>query len=245
MPESTDTSRLRMNRTGMQMSPLHSREMSENIDEMVVDPSGTAIAETRRDYILEADDLGSMPPPATVKGVLKSSAGRLTGNRPHILIDKLAERLAFERGGARLYDAVIAKFRVYGDDLKGVTLMDLQRIRDQEVEHAALIRHSLEKLGADPTAQTPCADLVGVETAGLLQAAGDPRTSLAQTLHAALAAELVDNAGWELLIALAEDSGQADMADEFSGALAQEAEHLVLVKSWYRTLTLPSAPPPS
>lgn len=240
MSESTAASQLGMNRTGLQMSPRLSREMTENIDETLADTNGMEIAETRREYILAADDLGSVPPPATVKGVLKSGAGMLTGSRPHILIDKISERLAFERGGARLYDAVIAKFRVHGDELTGATLMELQRIRDQEVEHAALLKDALETLGADPTALTPCADLVGVESAGLLQAASDPRTNLAQTLHAALAAELIDGAGWELLAELAQDAGQADLAEQFTAASGQEAEHLRLVEGWYRALSIPA-----
>ena len=48
---------------------------------------------------------------------------------------------------------------------------------------------------------------------GLLQAASDPRTTLAQTLHAALAAELIDGAGWENLILMAQNMGHDDMAN--------------------------------
>lgn len=239
MPERTEASRIGMNRTGLQMSPTLSREMLEIVDEGAADVRGIEIAETRREYILEADGLGSVPPPTTVKGVLKTGAGLLTGAHLNLFVDKLAERLAFERGGVRLYDAVLAKAKVYGDEFSGATLIDLERIRDQELEHAMLLEDALQTLGADPTAQTPCADLVGVESSGLLQAASDPRTTLAQTLHAALAAELVDGAGWQLLIELAEQAGQTDLVDQFSGALAQESEHLQLIEEWYRALTLP------
>jgi rubrerythrin len=240
MSESTDASRMGMNRTGLQMSPAMSREMTEMVDDSLGDIRGIEIAETRREYILEADELGSVPPPATVKGVLKTGATMLTGVHLHVLVDKLAERLAFERGGVRLYDAVIAKVKVYGDEAGSATLLELERIRDEELEHAMLVEEALKTLGADPTAQTPCADLVGVESAGLLQAASDPRTNLAQTLHTALAAELIDGAGWQLLIELAQEAGQSDLVDQFSGALAQETEHLQLIESWYRALTIPT-----
>jgi ferritin-like metal-binding protein YciE len=81
---------------------------------------------------------------------------------------------------------------------------------------------------------------VGIETMGLLQAATDPRTTLAQTLHAALAAELADNAGWETLILLAEDAGHTTMVERFREALEHEVTHLENVRSWYTQLTMQS-----
>lgn len=248
MQESIDSTRLGANRTGMQTSPKLSEEMLENVDAVAVDIvsidvlandaiDADAFERTRREYILEADGLGSMPPPSTVKGVFKSGAQMIAGNRPQVFIDKLAERLAFERGGTRLYDAILAKCIAHADELGETALADVQQIRDEEAQHALLIQECIEALGADPTAQTPSADLVGVETMGLLQAASDPRTTLAQTLHAALSAELVDGAGWETLIALAEKSGYDDMAGRFREALRHENSHLVKVTAWYELLT--------
>lgn len=245
MQESIDSTRLGANRTGLQTSPRLSKQMMENMDATahVVSLDGFAadgdsLAQMRRQYIQEADALGSVPPPGTLKGTLKSGAQMIAGHRPQAFIDKLAERLAFERGGARLYDAVLAKCEVHAGELDEAALVDVQQIRDEEAAHALLVQECIEALGADPTAQTPCADLVGVETMGLLQAACDPRTTLAQTLHAALSAELVDTAGWELLIELAEKVGQDDMAERFRQALQHENEHLIKVTRWYRSLTL-------
>jgi rubrerythrin len=239
MPESIESTRMGVNRTGMQTSPELSKEMLDSMDAVPTEPlDGQTLASVRLDYIEDADPLGSVPPPATLKGKAKSGAKMMTGHRPQAFIDKLAERLAFERGGTRLYDAVITKFQAFSDELPDMTAEDLLEIRNEEAEHALLVHECLEKLGADPTAQTPCADLVGVQTQGLLQAATDPRTSLAQTLSCALAAELIDNAGWENLIELAENMGHADMAERFTAALEQETEHLAKVKSWYRALTL-------
>ena len=114
-------------------------------------------------------------------------------------------------------------------------------IRDEEASHAALIRTCIEQLGADPTAQTPSADLVGVATAGFLQAAADPRTTLAQTLQVALAAELVDVASWEMLISMAERMGQDGMAERFRKALDRETEHVAKVRGWCESLSLADA----
>ena len=239
MQESIDATRLGANRTGMQTSPAMAKEMLDNSELQIpesMDPQ--PLAETRAEYIAEADPLGSMPPPATMKGMAKSGLKMMTGNRPQAFIDKLAERLAYERGGTRLYDAAIVKFAAHANELKGVSVADLEKIRDEEANHAALIVECIEQLGADPTAQTPCADLVGVQTMGLMQAVTDPRTNLAQTLNSLLIAELGDEAGWETLIAFAEQMGQTDMVTRFREAEVHEQEHVFKVRGWYESLTL-------
>ena len=58
-----------------------------------------------------------------------------------------------------------------------------------------LVCEAIEQLGGDPTAMTPCADLVGVQSMGLWQSVSDPRTTLAQCLNTMLVAELADHAG--------------------------------------------------
>lgn len=246
MQNSTDATRLGINRTGIQMSPQHAEEMlnaTQLLDPTVMEEQSEAadnqaLSATRVQYIAAADPLGSVPAPATLKGAAKSGVKMLTGRRPQVFIDKLAERLAFERSGARLYDAVYAKAIANDNELDKVSAQELLEIRNAEAQHALLIKQCMETLGADPTAQTPGADLVGVETAGLLQSASDPRTTLAQTLHAALAAELMDNEGWENLITLARDMGHDDMATRFEAALTEEATHLAKVRKWYAALTM-------
>ena len=240
MQESIESTRLGANRTGMQTSPVLSKEMLDNTEIDIAEPSTDPqpLAEARADYIRDADPLGTVPPPATVKGMAKSTMKMMTGNRPQAFVDKLAERLAYERGGTRLYDAAIAKFMVLGEETTDLSMTELEKIRNEETQHAALLVECIEKLGADPTAQTPSADLVGVESMGLMQAITDPRTNLAQTLHALLLAELGDEAGWETLIAFAEQMGLEDMVKRFREAETHEQEHVFKVRGWYEALTL-------
>jgi rubrerythrin len=218
MPESVEATEIGRNRTGVQTSPKLSEEMNE-----VVQPVSAQVAdssplnEVRLQYIREADPLGSVS---------------------QAFVDKLAERLAFERGGTRLYDAVIAKFVACEGELQDASLQELLEIRDEEASHAALVRGCIEQLGADATAQTPSADLIGVATSGFLKAVTDPRTTLAQTLQIALAAELVDVASWETLIAMAESQGQDGMVQRFRKARDRENEHLAKVRGWFESLTL-------
>jgi len=114
----------------------------------------------------------------------------------------------------------------------GPTREDLERIRDEELEHFGLVKRSLESLGADPTAVTPSADVIGVASSGLVKVVSDPRVTLNEALKAALTAELVDNDSWLMLADVAERLGQDDMAAEFRRALAEEEDHLARVRSW-------------
>ena len=57
-----------------------------------------------------------------IRDRLKTALNKLTGVSPEMLIDKLGERLAFERTGVRLYEALLAKASVVGvvDDTQDV-----------------------------------------------------------------------------------------------------------------------------
>lgn len=235
-----DPTSLGHNRTGLQVSPLHNELLTETapreIDRTRIDsPESTLLAEMRRDYVNDAESLGSIPPPATLKGMAKSGAGAVTNKRLHVFVDKMAERLAYERGGTRLYDAALVKAIALAEGTP-VNIERMKQIRAQEADHANLLSDAIESVGADPTAQTPCADLVGVQAMGLMQSITDPRTSLVQTLSSLLAAELIDVASWELLGRLARDMGQDAIADRFEDALAHETQHLDTISRWYEAM---------
>jgi rubrerythrin len=233
-----------MNRTGVQMSPFDAKEMTDATPAAMVPSSPgdeTMLAEIRSSYIAEADPLGSVPVPGTVHGAIVTGVQMVTGNQPQLLLDKLGERLAFERTGTRLYDALITKFETLQDQTTSMTLADLQRIRQDEARHFAMVAEAITSVGGDPTSQTPCADLVGVESMGLMQVLTDPRTTIAQSLHAILVAEMTDNAGWEMLIALAEDQKQGTMVADFSVALDEERAHLMQVRNWLEEATVGKA----
>jgi bacterioferritin (cytochrome b1) len=231
-----------MNKTGAQTSPFQTPDMEDAAERLRpraaiataqgLDGDGE-IARVRMEYIAEADPLGTVPPPGTLRGMVQTGIAKLTGKNPEVLIDKLGERLAYERTGVRLYDAFIAKCQDQRGAQTSLSVDELLRVRDDEAEHFKLLNEALLSLGADPTAQTPCADASGVMSLGILQVLTDPRTTLAQGLGALLTTELTDSASWELLVKLAEQSGQRELAQRFSAALATEQEHLSLVRLWY------------
>lgn len=229
--------RIGMNRTGTQMSPMDTTEMTEATERhqqpgLTASGDETGILQLRTEYIREADPLGSVPPPGTLKGAMTTGIQKLTGRNPEVLIDKLGERLAFERSGVRLYEAFMAKCQDQQDAATGIPIAEVEHIRDEEARHFAMLTRAMESLGADPTAMTPSADAIAVASMGLIQLVTDPRSSTAHGLEALLAAELTDNASWELLVKLAEQSGQDELAEQFREAMHTEEEHLVRVKGW-------------
>lgn len=243
MPRATREAEIGGNRTGVQAAPKQAEKMLAGMDQLMKGnmPEGdeSRIAGVRVAYIAEAEPVGSVPAPATLKGAAKSGAKMLTGKRPQMFLDQLGARLAFERTGTRLYEALITKCEAEGGG--GLPIDQLRHFCEEEARHFALVKKCMEKLGADPTAQTPSADVTGVEGAGLMQVITDPKTTVAQSLHAILVAELTDNAAWDELILLAEQMKQTDMLDKFKEAQQAERQHLASVRQWHEQLTLAQA----
>lgn len=208
-----------MNHSGMLVAE-DGDKMLENI-ELTKPPRGdeTELAKIRLAYAKEAEPLGSPPEP------------RQSGLSA-VLMDKLGERMAFERAGARLYDALMVKCAAEGSKI--VPAKDLKHIRDEEATHFALLGAAIQALGGDPTAQTPGADVAGVEGMGLMQVLSDPKTTVPQALHAILVAEMTDNAAWDELIELTSEAGNEDLVERFTKARDEEQEHLDKVQAWYK-----------
>ncbi|TCD22344.1 ferritin-like domain-containing protein [Pseudomonas sp. IC_126] len=227
--------KLGTNFTGVQMSPKDTKSLLEAVEQIKPDVPGDykGIMLERVKRAEEADRIGSVPVPGSAKGMLKSTFDMALGKSPELLVDKLGERLAFERSGVRLYDAMIAKAKALGT-AESDLIQVLQHIRDEEFEHMNMVAEAIETLGADPTAQTPCADVAAVKSMGVMQVLTDPRTNIAQGMGALLTIELEDNAAWELLIELAEAGGHPNIAKGFKKAKDQEDDHLVKIKTLIR-----------
>jgi ferritin-like protein len=256
------------NRTGAAVASQDVQLMLEAVREFSPPkPISTRLIDMERQtYITEADSVGSVPPPQPTER--RKAQGRASDSEAmSTFLDKLGERLAFERTGTRLYDALITKYLALensgnapaapettassgrsegnGASRSATGLEVLQKIRADELSHFHLLTRSIEGLGGDPTAQTPCADVTAAASMGLMQVITDPRTTFAQSLNTILTAELTDNAGWELLSELAGAAGAEDLVEQFSTALTTEAEHLATVRAWLESLLLNDAGSPA
>jgi hypothetical protein len=227
------------NRTGMQASPELAEELIEGANSATPSSEGGVeeMAEYRGEYIAEGFPIGSMPMmPASEEADADEEAAGMA-----VFLDKLSERLAFERTGVRLYEALLNKCQTLGESAPGPTLEDIEHIGSEELEHFLLINNTITDIGGDPTEQSPSADVVGVASIGIMQVLTDPRSSLAQCLQVMLTAELTDNDGWQLLIKLADSLGYDDLKAEFETALEHEEEHLLNVRNWLSECVLDSA----
>jgi rubrerythrin len=222
------------NRTGVEMSPIDSKQLAEASKEFPPSSDGDSgeIAVVMAEYALVREPVGHMPPPGSAKGAVKSAVKALRGKNATVLLDKLGERTAFERSGVRLYEMLIAKLDALGSFDGGPTREALLEIRGDEAEHFLLAAEALRRLGGDPTAMTPSADIAAVASMGIFQVIGDPRTTLRQSLEAILIAELTDNAAWPQLREMAVEFGDEELAQVAVAAADREAEHLRRVTAW-------------
>jgi hypothetical protein len=222
------------NRTGFMRSGPLGEQMLEATREFLPSSPGSAqaIAEVRVAYAREGESLGETPPPASLIDKAKSAITAVTGGQPTLLMDKLGERLAFERAGARLYEALLSKHEAYGSFSGGPGAPDIMHILQEEYEHGDLLQQAIKELGGDPTAVTPSANLAINMSAGFPQVLADPRTNLLQSLEAVAVAELADNECWSALEQLARQAGHEDLADRCLEAIENEREHLETVRAW-------------
>jgi hypothetical protein len=124
------TSDIGMNKTGIATSPVDSADIIQAAKARQPSHLGdeSLLLKVRQQYTLESKGVGSVPPPASLKGVAKTAVDMLKGSKPTVLIDKLGERAAFERTGVRIYQGALAKLEVLGSWEGGPTTEGLQRI---------------------------------------------------------------------------------------------------------------------
>lgn len=232
-----DAAEFGLNKTPTQLHPVMTQSMIEGCEEFPPHAEDMAFDAftMRKSYIQNSEQLGAVPLPSTLRGAVSTGVQAIQGNSPSVLIDKLGERMAFERSGIRLYDALITKCKSAEPALDIETL---EQFRNDEAEHFSLVRDCIASMGGDPTAQTPCADSAGMAAMGLMQVLNDPRSSIPQCVEAILMAELADLAAWELLIELADESGLSDYIGKFQQARVTENHHMHVMKKWLEQMTL-------
>lgn len=233
------------NLTGIAMSPLQSKLMLAGTEAApITGGSEYALHAVGKDYIEQAEPVGSVPLPGTVQGALKALKDKLTGQHTEMLLNKLGERLAFERSSSRVYECFISKCEAAaatGALPEAVSLDRARQFWQAETQHFAMLRDVMTALGADPTAQTPDADVAAVASMGCMSVIQDPRTSVTQCLETLLTLEMTDNAGWEMLIRLAREMTMDEIAERFQRAQEEENLHLATVRAWYQSAVMAEA----
>ena len=150
-------------------------------------------------------------------------------NAPFVL-DVLNARLAFERTGVKLYDSVIEKIERSGDPRFSAIVEELREIRAEEREHAEWLEMQIRGLGGRPDENSDMARLETEEGRGIESVICDGHAKIIHLVHALLAAELADNAGWDVLVQLADEAGDSAAKVELGRRMAEEAKHLLFIR---------------
>jgi rubrerythrin len=232
------------NRTGIMTNPDMSAELIRGAKKTIPSSSGSgkeAIA-SRAQYSINEFLIGSSPSIVVDGGNASQDELSANADRISVLLDKLGERLAFERQGTRLYEAFLQKLETApAQHINGPSSEDLRHICDEELQHFKLLQKAITEVGGDATIQTPSADVAGVLSHGVFQIVSDRRTTIPQTLQAMLTAELADNDGWQMLKELSGKLEYSDLEEECEKAFREEQEHLKKVRQWLSDMTLTEA----
>jgi len=152
---------------------------------------------------------------------------KLAGTNVSRVIDLLNERLTFERSGVKLYDKILERMRT--DPQAALMMEQMQEHRDEEKEHEEWLEKQIRALGGDARSPSEKSILVRAESQGIEHVI-ERDAQLPHDFHALLIAELADNAGWDLLVQLADEVGDRDAKKEFKKRLHEEEEHLLFVR---------------
>jgi len=154
---------------------------------------------------------------------------KLAEQHPEKLLDLLTERLTFERTGVKLYDMVIAKMKRSKERPILGMVGQMTKQRNEEKEHEEWLEDCVRELGSDAHTMTEMAEVVDRESRGLMDVISTDE-ELPHLFHALLAAELVDDTGWKLLLQLADEAKDDDARREFRKRALEEEDHLVFIR---------------
>ena len=119
------------------------------------------------------------------------------------------------------------------DPVLAQLLPRIEGVRDQEKEHEQWLEACIRSLGGDPRKKTERSKLSARETSGIEEVVMRD-AELPHLLHALLAAEEVESAGWDLLAELANEAGDDDARSQFEKRLQEERQHLDLLREAVR-----------
>jgi Ferritin-like domain len=242
METETMEAELFVNRTGIMTNRDLSAELIRGTKQTPPGPpkNDKQPLSSKAEYLKEGLPIGS-PPIVVFDETVGKEELAADADRMAVLLDKLGERLAFERQGTRLYEGFLQKLEQMPCAEVGPTLEEVRHIYEEELEHFKLLQKAISEIGGDATVQTPSADVAGVLSHGIMQIVSDPRTTIPQTLQAMLNAELADNDGWQMLIELGSTLGHSTLIQQCEKAFQEEQEHLENVRGWLTDMTLSSA----
>ncbi|MBN8233431.1 ferritin-like domain-containing protein [Corallococcus macrosporus] len=221
--------------TQLSAGELEQLAHEEPFRDSVLPRSGSAVRFLRVHLMRIAGHLGELHLP-DFKEVVGGAIQAAEQPTPLLFVAQLRERLGFERTSSRLYAGLLVKTHALGSYPGGPTPERLVELHNQELDHLNLIRECIYRLGMDAPQMMASGNTADPRTHGLLRAVDDPCATLQDALRAVLIAEILNNAGWALLVDLAQELGPPDLVDAFREVLREETLHLEEVTDWVANL---------
>src|SRR4029453_5157419 len=140
-----------VNRTGIMTNPELSAELIRGAKQTPPSPpkNGKQLLSSKAEYLKEGLPIGS-PPIIIVDPTLGKEELAADADRMSVLLDKLGERLAFERQGTRLYEGFLQKMeQMPSNQSVGPSVEELRHICEEELEHFKLLQKAITGLGGD------------------------------------------------------------------------------------------------
>lgn len=144
------------------------------------------------------------------------------------LMDLLSEFLAVEQGGQQLYERALEL--VFDNEVK----TKFREFLKQTMTHQKVLTEIIQKLGGNPSRQSPTAKIANQKAQGLLSTMGDPGLSREQNqlnaMENIVLAETKDHADWGLLGKIARQTTDNQLREVLAPAAKsveqEEDEHL-------------------
>jgi rubrerythrin len=149
--------------------------------------------------------------------------------RRSLLMDKLSEFLAVERGGVKLYETAIQQVT------DAEVLNRFREFYQQTRKHVEILSRVIANLGGDPTYMSPGAKIAEDKAQALLSTMTRsdgmaPRQTEMNAIENIVIAETKDHADWELLGHIARRSSDSQLRDVLAPAVdevaPEEDQHL-------------------
>lgn len=148
------------------------------------------------------------------------------------LVDKLAERLAYEQLGACYWAVLVSKANALGPLGGRPYVEELEEVLDEAHALMDALRASLADLGGERAVVRSPGATATLEATRILALIADPRRSVLDSLEVVLVAKLADRAGWQALVELASSLGRADIAARCQEAWTREDQHVGRLRAW-------------
>lgn len=162
---------------------------------------------------------------------LSQPHSRQEGRELKLLLEKLGEKLAYDRAFCRLYESFLKKRStsfLRNIRVKGLELKTFERHVAMKAAHYEILQDAFLNLGGDPEAIVPSEDLSTIAKLGIVSIFVDPRANMRSILHSVRIVELTGKSTTLYLTRLAYAAGLDDLAMDLEQAVEENEESLSL-----------------